>query len=188
MGSEETKRRILEAATAEFAAHGLAGARVDRIAASAGVNKERIYAYFGDKGRLFQLVVHSAVEQSISWLTMRAEGLPAIVTEFFDAAFERPELIRLLDWWRLEGSDGDLPEQDLEPYRQKIADIRATQAAGEIDPSWDPVDLIVIASALAIGWAVTARALRQIASDEGAPPRERRDAMREAMRRIVASS
>ena len=37
--AEATKARILEAATAEFAAHGIAGARVDRIAASAGANK-----------------------------------------------------------------------------------------------------------------------------------------------------
>ena len=37
-----TRRRILEAATAEFAAKGLAGARVDEIAARAGANKRMI--------------------------------------------------------------------------------------------------------------------------------------------------
>ena len=52
-----TKARILRAATAEFAAHGLAGARVDRIATAAGVNKERIYAHIGDKVVLFSAVV-----------------------------------------------------------------------------------------------------------------------------------
>ena len=37
--AQATKRRLLAAATAEFAAHGLAGARVDRIAAAARANK-----------------------------------------------------------------------------------------------------------------------------------------------------
>src|SRR5689334_11886003 len=40
----DTRARILAAATAEFAERGLAGGRVDRIAAAADANKERIYA------------------------------------------------------------------------------------------------------------------------------------------------
>ena len=55
--TERTKRLLLDAATAEFSEHGLAGARVDRIAASAGVNKERIYQYFGKKDDLFAAVL-----------------------------------------------------------------------------------------------------------------------------------
>ena len=51
--AEATKARIFEAATAEFAAHGIAGARVDRIAQNAKANKQLIYAYFGDKQKLF---------------------------------------------------------------------------------------------------------------------------------------
>ena len=48
-----TQQKILEAATAEFARHGLGGARVDRIAARAGANKRMLYYYFGDKEGLF---------------------------------------------------------------------------------------------------------------------------------------
>jgi AcrR family transcriptional regulator len=40
--TERTKALLLAAATEEFSEKGLAGARVDRIAAAAGVNKERI--------------------------------------------------------------------------------------------------------------------------------------------------
>ncbi|MFZ1908100.1 MAG: helix-turn-helix domain-containing protein, partial [Burkholderiales bacterium] len=47
--SERMRQRILEAATADFARHGLAGARVDRIAARAGANKRMLYYYFGSK-------------------------------------------------------------------------------------------------------------------------------------------
>src|SRR2546427_4963194 len=50
---ERTRRRILDAATEEFARFGLGGARVDRIASRAGANKRMLYYYFGDKDRLF---------------------------------------------------------------------------------------------------------------------------------------
>ena len=44
--ARDTKRRILAAATEEFTEHGIAGARVDRIAVAAHSNKAMLYAYF----------------------------------------------------------------------------------------------------------------------------------------------
>ena len=58
--ADETRRRILAAATAEFAEHGLAGARVDRIAAAAACSKERLYAHYGDKESLFTAVLNAS--------------------------------------------------------------------------------------------------------------------------------
>ena len=55
--TEATKRRILDAAVAEFAAHELDGTTIERIAGVAGVNKERIYNYFGGKRDLFAHVL-----------------------------------------------------------------------------------------------------------------------------------
>ena len=48
-----TRSRILDAALQEFAAHGLAGARTDQIAAAAGVNKALLYYYFESKEKLY---------------------------------------------------------------------------------------------------------------------------------------
>ena len=59
--SDATRKRILEAAEEEFARYGIAGARIDRIALTAEANKARIYAYFGDKRRLFDLLVDTAI-------------------------------------------------------------------------------------------------------------------------------
>ena len=56
----QTRARILSAAKAEFASHGLGGARVDRIAAEAGANKRMLYHYFGNKDELFTAVLESA--------------------------------------------------------------------------------------------------------------------------------
>lgn len=55
-----TRRRILDAATAEFAGKGLAGARVDEIARRAGINKRMLYHYFGNKEALWLAVLEQA--------------------------------------------------------------------------------------------------------------------------------
>jgi AcrR family transcriptional regulator len=60
---ERARQKILEAATAEFARHGLGGARVDRIAERAGANKRMLYYYFGSKENLFLAVLEEAYAQ-----------------------------------------------------------------------------------------------------------------------------
>jgi AcrR family transcriptional regulator len=52
--------RILSAAEAEFATHGFAGARVERIAAAAGVNKQLLFHYFASKAGLHKAVAEAA--------------------------------------------------------------------------------------------------------------------------------
>jgi TetR/AcrR family transcriptional regulator len=58
-----TRRNILDAALVEFAAKGLAGARVDEIAARSGANKRMIYEYFGNKEGLWLTVLERAYER-----------------------------------------------------------------------------------------------------------------------------
>jgi AcrR family transcriptional regulator len=55
-----TRKRILAAATAEFARKGLGGARVDEIALRSKSNKRMIYHYFGSKEQLFTAVLEAA--------------------------------------------------------------------------------------------------------------------------------
>jgi AcrR family transcriptional regulator len=60
---EGMRIRILEAAKQEFSAHGLAGARVDRIAAKAGANKRMLYYHVGKKDDLYLAVLEGAYEK-----------------------------------------------------------------------------------------------------------------------------
>src|SRR5215475_6696860 len=60
---EGMRRRILEAAKQEFATHGLAGARVDRIAANADANKRMLYYHIGKKDDLYLAVLEAAYEK-----------------------------------------------------------------------------------------------------------------------------
>ena len=55
-----TRKRILAAATVEFARKGLGGARVDEIALRSKSNKRMIYHYFGSKEQLFKAVLEAA--------------------------------------------------------------------------------------------------------------------------------
>ena len=58
--ADRSQSTILAAARDEFAEYGLGGARVDRIAERAGLNKRLIYYYFADKEQLFQAVLEQA--------------------------------------------------------------------------------------------------------------------------------
>jgi AcrR family transcriptional regulator len=60
---EGMRLRILDAAKQEFATYGLAGARVDRIAAKAGANKRMLYYHVGKKDDLYLAVLEGAYEQ-----------------------------------------------------------------------------------------------------------------------------
>src|SRR6188508_810807 len=58
--ADRSQVTILAAARDEFAEFGLGGARMDRIAERAGLNKRLIYYYFEDKEKLFQAVLEQA--------------------------------------------------------------------------------------------------------------------------------
>jgi len=58
-----TARRILAAAEAHFASHGMAGARTDQIAAAAHANKAMLYYYFGNKHQLHRAVLENLFRQ-----------------------------------------------------------------------------------------------------------------------------
>jgi AcrR family transcriptional regulator len=74
----ESRARILEAAAAEFAARGFDGAKVDRVAARAGVNKAMLYYHFGSKARLYQTILLQLFSTIAAGVTeARAQGGPA---------------------------------------------------------------------------------------------------------------
>jgi TetR/AcrR family transcriptional regulator len=100
---EESRAAILKAAVREFAREGVAGARTDAIARSAGVNKALLYYYFKDKEALYEAVlnevfsgvrtaIHSALSQS---LTPR-DRLMAYVRAHFDYIASNPLYPRIV--------------------------------------------------------------------------------------------
>jgi len=101
---EATRRKLLAAARHEFAAAGLAGARVDEIAARAGVNKQLVYHYFGDKDALYLAVLEWVYEEiRAQERKLNLEGLPPeqairqLIGASFDHLAAHPDFIVLLN-------------------------------------------------------------------------------------------
>jgi AcrR family transcriptional regulator len=100
-----TRRRILDAAMAEFAAHGYAGARVDAIARRAHANKRMLYAYFGGKRTLFAEILRRKLLERAGVLAS-TDRLADALPQWADAAAADPAWIRLVTWEALEEGVG----------------------------------------------------------------------------------
>lgn len=185
--TERTKRRLLDAATEEFSRYGLAGARVDRIAASAGVNKERIYQYFGKKDELFATVLATRLRDLIDEVPMTGTG-PEAVGDYAGRLFEhhlRDETIPRLIFW-----------EGLELGREAVADARTEYHAGKITrframlPGIDREaagELLLSIVSLVNAWPVIAQLDRQfVTGDPDVAARADRDADDERAARIGA--
>ena len=142
--SEETRRRLLAAATAEFAEHGIAGARVDRIAEAAGVNKQAIYAYFSSKEGLFDAVFDAMVVQGMEDVPIDAYDLPEYAARLHDRYRKHPEVLRIATWYALERGHGTPHPSALRSSKNKVAAIREAQAAGAVSKAIDAEDLLML--------------------------------------------
>lgn len=147
-----TRGRILAAARAEFAEHGLAGARVDRIATAAQASKERLYAYFGDKRALFLATIEENIALLAEAIPFTVDDLPGFAGAVFDHVSAHPEHARMLSWARLEGESNAVAAAKNVRHAETEAFAEA-QARGVIDPHWCQDDLVTMIFALATGWA-----------------------------------
>lgn len=66
--AEATQKQILDAAMAEFAKHGLSGARIEAIAKGASVTTAMIYYYFESKEGLYQAVLQRLASDINDWM------------------------------------------------------------------------------------------------------------------------
>ena len=131
--SEATKKRLLAAAREEFAAHGLAGARVDRIAAAAESNKAQIYHYFDSKEGLFDAVWAAYVDEMVGAVSMNVADLPEYAAQLFDRYESEPNARRLSMWRRLERSGLHRPVQGVVRENQRRIDsIAGAQRDGQL--------------------------------------------------------
>ena len=151
---ERTKQLLLDAATAEFSAYGMAGARIDRIAASAGVNKERIYQYFGKKSEFFGIVLERQLAAVMDAVTIIGTGVEAITDytgKVFDYQVEHSELARLTFW---EGLECDRPTAEDKRRAASDSKVVLVQQALPTISQADARDLLLTILTLADGWQV----------------------------------
>jgi AcrR family transcriptional regulator len=147
-----TEKRIARAALTEFAAHGLAGARVDRIARRAGVNKRMIYHYVGGKELLFRTLLREYHQSAIGEAPTAVRY--DILEDFARArrlAIEQPEWIRLAMWEALSQRRlVELHEERKRFWEVAVDEVRSAQSRGELDREFDPAQLQLAFVALAM--------------------------------------
>jgi AcrR family transcriptional regulator len=187
--TEGTRRRLKEAATVEFAERGPDGTTMARIAERAGINKERLYKYFGDKQTVFETVLRDELEKLAASVTPPAGGYEDI-GEFagrtFDYHAAHPELVRLLQWEGLAGGPAADEVSRTVHYRQKVDAFAAAQRAGVLDDDLDPAHLVFLIIALAAWWLSVPQLARMLtgagADDPGEHARRRACVVRAAQR------
>ncbi|MFE2460079.1 TetR family transcriptional regulator [Streptomyces sp. NPDC059402] len=184
---EATKARIFEAAVAEFARYGIAGARIDRIAAEARANKQLIYAYYGNKGELFASVLEKKMLDLAISVPVDPDDIEGWIDRLLDYHAAHPELLRLLFWEGMEYGSAELPHESERQahYARKVATLRDGQERGVITSAIPAPDLLFLLVAMA-NWAVVVPQMKRIlVGGEDGDSDRLRDSIKEAARRIV---
>jgi AcrR family transcriptional regulator len=173
-----TRQRILDAALAEFAAHGLAGARVDEIAARSGANKRMLYAHFGSKEELWLVVLERAyAAKRAEERALDVEHLPpreamARLVRFnlrYTAA--HPEFVALLNQENIHRAaylkrSAEVPAM----YSPLLDSLRAVLKRGEEEGAFrrgvDPLQLYVTMLGLGHFWVANRHTLSTIFGED----------------------
>jgi len=99
----ERRNRILDAASSVFAEKGFAGARVDDIAARAGINKAMLYYHVGDKTALYSAVllrnferVRVALDEALATGGSARARLEAVITALTNMVQRHPDHPRMM--------------------------------------------------------------------------------------------
>ncbi|NKE61939.1 TetR family transcriptional regulator [Lentzea sp. PSKA42] len=165
---EQTRRRLLDAALVEFAAYGIAGARMERIARIAGCSAGLAYTYYGGKDELFDAVQSEVAEAA--FVEFDAADLPAYAAKLYDRRHEHPEFDRLATWHRLERPGRVSRAAEIEA-------IREAQSRGLVSTRFSAEQVLVLVLAIASMWSN--------APADGSDHLVRRRTVEDAVRRLI---
>lgn len=145
-----SRDRVMEAACAEFAARGFEGAKVDRIARRAGLNKAMIYYHFRSKRALYLELVRSMLGAMIARVSPIAdadltpfEKLDAFAEALVQAGLERPDLPPIMLREIAEGGRHVEPES-LKPIIRILGVMTRIIGEGTARGEFRPVDPLLI--------------------------------------------
>jgi TetR/AcrR family transcriptional regulator len=149
---ERTRKLILDAASAEFGAHGYAGARISAIASRAGVNQQLISYYFDGKEGLYQAISEQWQERQRE-LVPPGTPLSEQLRRYALEASHNPEGLRLLAWNGLQYT-GPADDPDHASRNRQLAEsvdeLRRLQESGRLPADADPACLLVMLMAAAM--------------------------------------
>lgn len=181
-----TRQRILDAATREFAEHGIAGARTERVVAAARTNKAQLYAYFGSKEALFDAIFAASLDRITNVVPIGDADLADWAVRLYDEYLQRPDLIRLATWARLERRpQGHLVVDQYRVDEVKVRAIAAAQAAGRVRAG-EPFDIMAMVIAMSMAWSPVSNVYAAHADEPEAVHEQRRAMLRDWVATVVA--
>src|SRR5437879_11799696 len=166
--------RILEAAKQEFATHGLAGARADRIAAKAGANKRMLYYHVGKKDDLYLAVLEGAYEKIRSeerGLDLEHLDPPEAIERLIEFTcnyfIRNPEFLALLNTENLAKARHLKRSTRVKSMHSPFVDmigtvVRRGVESGDFRVAVDPVQLYISIAALCFFYLSTSSTLSVI--------------------------
>ncbi len=157
--AERTKREILAAATREFAARGLSGARIDAIAARTRTTKRMIYYYFGGKEKLYTAVLEKvyaeirAMESALKLDELEPEvAIRRLVESTFEYDEAYPDFIRLVTFENIHharylAASPAIRDLNMTAIDTLAAILKRGRDRGAFREGVDPVDVHMMISA-----------------------------------------
>jgi len=159
--ADRTQQEILAAATAEFAAHGFGGARIDAIAERAGVNKKLIYYYFEGKDELFLAVLEQtyadirAAERELHLEAMTpVQAIESLVVFTWRHYLAHPEFLALLNSENMQGAGHLKRSPRIRQMNSPLIDdlakvLKRGEKSGELRGGIDAMQLYISIAGLA---------------------------------------
>jgi len=174
----------LDAARTEFSRHGLAGARINRIASVSAANKERIYANFGSKEGLFDAVMVDTLAAHAEMKGVKYGSPHEIVDRLRGTHEQAPELLRLMLWEALTLDGEALPgEEDRRRYyEERVSALQEEYGLSNTVNSAAALFLIIGIAA----WPSAMPQLKSLITPDG-KHNELDDRLSKIMRRAVAA-
>jgi TetR/AcrR family transcriptional regulator len=171
---EKSRASILKAAVAEFAEHGIAGARTDAIARAAHVNKALLYYYFKDKDALYEAVLDHVFSG------LRARVMPVLESDlaprqklleylgaYFDYIAENPRFPRVVQSEWIRSGAGTLRMQRVAKeyfrpiFEKLVVVLRKGIAAGEFREV-NPMDFLPSMAAVIVFYFTSAPLMKTL--------------------------
>jgi AcrR family transcriptional regulator len=183
--ADRSQSTILAAARDEFAEHGLGGARVDRIAERAGLNKRLIYYYFEDKEKLFQAVLEQAyrdirdAERKLRLLELDPATAVRRLIEFtWQYYLDHPEFLTLLNSANLHRARHLAESKRARELNSPVVEtlgavLERGRKEGQFRAGVDPVQLYVSIAGLAYFYLSNAHTLTAIFGRDLLAPKAR---------------
>ncbi|WP_326837336.1 TetR family transcriptional regulator [Amycolatopsis rhabdoformis] len=180
---ESKKRQLLDAALAEFAERGLAGARIGSLAERAQCSAGLVYTYFHSKEGLFDAVLDEITRATVDQIPITPDDLPGYAVMLYDATTARPEVERFVSWYQLQRTPRDDAGGPMtEAMREKVTVVRDAQEAGTLPSRLDAAALVLAVQSIARMWFTQPKE-----SLDAIEPTGDHGARREAIRSVVSA-